>query len=70
MHIEYSKLRGTLYHKYKGVYSMVLLAVCDVDYCFTMYDFGSYGSKNDSGVLASSFFQEKVRIKSTECTNR
>ena len=33
---------------------MVLLAVCDADYCFKLFDFGSYGSNNDCGVLASS----------------
>ena len=26
IHIEYPKLSGTLYHKYKGVYSIVLLS--------------------------------------------
>ena len=33
---------------------MVLLAVCNADYCFTLFDFGSYGSNNDCGVLANS----------------
>lgn len=56
-----TKLSGTLYHNYKGVYSMVLLAVCDVDYCFTMYDFGNYGSNNDSGVLANSTFRTRLK---------
>ena len=31
---------------------MVLLAVCDADYCFTLFDFESYGSNNDCDVLA------------------
>ena len=44
----------------KGVYSMVLLPVCDVDYCFTIYDFGSYGSNNGNGVLANSTFRERL----------
>ena len=33
---------------------MVLLAVCDADYCFTLFNFGSYYSRNDCGVLANS----------------
>ena len=33
---------------------MVLLAVCDADYCFILFDFGSYGSNNDCGVLVNS----------------
>ena len=32
---------------------MVLLAVCNADYCFTLFDFGSYGSNNDCGVPAN-----------------
>ena len=39
---------------------MVLLAVCNVDYCFTMYDFRSYESKNDSAVLANSTFGKRL----------
>ena len=30
---------------------MVLLAVCDAKYCFTMFDVGKHGSINDSGAL-------------------
>ena len=44
----------SLYHNYKGLLSIVLLAACDADYCFTLFDIGSYGSNNDSGVLATS----------------
>ena len=33
---------------------MVLLAVCDAEYSFTLFDFGSYDTSNDCGVLASS----------------
>ena len=39
---------------------MVLLAVCDAKYCFTMLDVGQYGSKNDSGVLINSKMGKKV----------
>ena len=41
---------------------MVLLAVCDVDYCFTMNDFRSYKSKNDSGILANSNFGKRLEL--------
>ena len=45
---------GTLFHNYKGYFSIVLLAVCDASYNFTLIDIGQYGSNNDSGVLARS----------------
>ena len=31
--------------------AVVLLAICDTSYCFTLFDTEQYGSNNDSGVL-------------------
>ena len=45
---------GTLYHNYKGFFSLVLLAICDARYCFTLFDVGQYGSSNNCGVLNNS----------------
>lgn len=44
---------GSLYHNYKGYFSMVLMAWCDADLNFVMFDIGHYGSNNDSGVLSN-----------------
>ena len=44
---------GNLYHSYKGLFSLVLLAVCDTDYCFRIFDVGEYGSNSDSDVLTN-----------------
>ena len=31
-----------------------MIAICDANYCFTLFDLGQYGSNNDSGILANS----------------
>ena len=46
------------------VYSLVLLAVCDAKYNFTMVDVGQYGSDNDSGVLINSEVGQKFEGRS------
>ena len=51
---------GTLFHNYKGFFSLILLAVCDSNYCFTFIDIGQYGSNNDSGVLSRSKINEQI----------
>ena len=33
---------------------LVLLAICDANYCFTLVDIGQFGSSNGNGVLANS----------------
>ena len=52
--IKCPKLTGTLYHNNKGLFSMVFLAVCDIDNCYTLFGFASNGSNNDCGVLLNS----------------
>ena len=50
---------GSLYYNYKGFFSLVLLAICDAKYTFTLIDIGSYRSNNDSGILAKSLIGKK-----------
>ena len=45
---------ATLYHNYKGFFSLVLPAICDANYCCTMFDVGQYDNNNDGGVLVHS----------------
>ena len=60
--VEFTKLSGSLYHNYKGVFSIVLLAICDANYYFTLFDLGQYGSKIDCGVLANSRLGQMFKV--------
>ncbi|XP_071653384.1 uncharacterized protein, partial [Temnothorax longispinosus] len=45
---------GTLYFNYHKRYSIVLLAVCDHNYQFTLVDIGSMGKNSDAGIYGNS----------------
>ena len=51
---------GLLHYTYKGYFSMVLMAICDARYCFTLVDIGSYGANNASDIFRNFLMGEKV----------
>ena len=52
--IQCPKNSGSLYYNHKGCLNIVLMAVCDARYCFTLVNVGDFGSNNDSGIAAKS----------------
>ena len=45
--------RRFAYYSYKYFRSIVLLEICNANYCFSFVDIGAYGVSDDAGVLAS-----------------
>ena len=52
--IECPGYSGSQYYNYKGFYSIILMAMCDANYCFTIVDIGSYGKDSDALIFNNS----------------
>ena len=55
------KNTGSIYHNYKGTFSIVLMAISGADYRFSMIDVGGYGSSNDSGIWNNCAFAQRLQ---------
>ncbi|KAK3926436.1 Protein ALP1-like, partial [Frankliniella fusca] len=48
------------WYKYKGTYSMVLLAICDSAYKFTSVNIGGHGRQHDAGIWRQSDLRDRL----------
>ena len=51
---------GSMYYNYKQTQSIILMAVCDAQYCFTLVDIRDYGRHSYGGVLSHSNFGQAM----------
>ena len=51
---------GSVHFNYKKNFSIVLMAVCDLKYRFTLVDIGDSGCQSDISVFANSFFGHAI----------
>lgn len=66
---------GSKYHNYKGFFSIVLMAMCDANYCFTLIDVGNYGKDNDAHIfnesdMGKAFLANRMNIPSPNMVDR
>ena len=47
---------GSAFYNYKIFHSIVLLAVCDAKYCFSLVDIAGLGRDNHASILSESLF--------------
>ncbi|CAK1587386.1 unnamed protein product [Parnassius mnemosyne] len=52
---------GSMFYNYKHFYSIVLLAMCDANYCFTYINIGSCGKNSDSTIFQESSLFRKLQ---------
>lgn len=55
---------GSLYYNYKN--SLLLLASCTSDYCFSFVDIRGYGKESDSNIFKNTAFFKKLQNNTLE----
>ena len=57
---------GSLYHNYKGFFSVILMALVDAKYRFRWVDIGTEGSFSDAQIVNNGELREKIEDEPIE----
>jgi hypothetical protein len=60
---------GSLFFNYKKTFSVVLLAVVDANYKFTIIELGGYGKSNDGGLFTRSILGKSLEANKLNISN-
>lgn len=58
--IKCPKSTGSIYHNFKGYFSVVMQAIADANYRFIAIEVGAYGKQNDGGTFADSNVYQRL----------
>ena len=58
-----------LFFNYKKIFSVVLLALVDANYKFTVIDFGGYGKSSGEGLFTRSIFGKSLEANTLNVPN-
>jgi hypothetical protein len=66
---KYRQNSSSLFLKYKKTFSVVLLALVDANYKFTIIDVGGYDNSRDGGLFARKIFGKSLEASTLNISN-
>jgi hypothetical protein len=67
--VKYRQNSSSLFLKYKKTFSVVILALVDANYKFTIIDVGGYDNSSDRGLFARKIFGKSLEASTLNIPN-